>query len=475
MMNKAEQFKTIIKFISSTVLLAMQTLLYGYTWMTYYGSNIWDAPFYRRGNWLVIALYGLLLFLFINTYGGFKIGYLRKLDAIFSQILATLCVNVITYIQICLLDRHFVDVIPFLGFTFIEGIIIAVWANIYQLIYAWLFPPRRMILIYGERPVFGLKDKINSRGDKYNICEMVDINKGLEYVYNKMIGYEAVIIGDIPSQYRNQILKRCFEKSIRTYMLTKISDVILRGSDDIHLFDSPLLLARNSGLSFEQKVIKRLTDVLVSSIMLVIASPVMLVVAFLIRIYDGGTALYKQVRLTQDGREFEVYKFRSMIMEAEKDGVARLSMSGDSRITPIGKFIRATRLDELPQLINIIKGDMSLVGPRPERPEIAAEYSEYMPEFGYRLKVKAGLTGYAQIYGKYNTLPYDKLKLDLMYIQNYSFRLDLKLILMTFKIMFMKDSTEGVADGQLTAATMEAGFGVERKAGTVISDEKKIR
>jgi len=156
-----------------------------------------------------------------------------------------------------------------------------------------------------------------------------------------------------------------------------------------------------------------------------------------------------------DGKEFDVYKFRSMVVDAEKDGVARLAAEGDVRVTSIGKVIRRTRIDELPQLFNILKGEMSLVGPRPERPQIAAEYREYMPEFDYRLKVEGGLTGYAQIYGKYNTTPYDKLKLDLMYIENYSFRMDLKLIMMTLKVLFMKDSTEGIAEGQTTATLEE--------------------
>ena len=260
-----------------------------------------------------------------------------------------------------------------------------------------------------------------------------------------------MIIGDIPSQQRNEIMKYCFEKSIRTYMLPKISDIILRGSDDIHLFDSPLLLARNNGFTFEQRLMKRCLDIVASLILLVVASPIMLVTAAAIKLQDGGDIIHKQTRLTMNGREFCVYKFRSMVMDAEKDGIARLSAEGDVRVTPVGKIIRRTRIDELPQLFNILKGDMSLVGPRPERPQIAEEYRQYMPEFDYRLKVKGGLTGFAQIYGKYNTTPYDKLKLDLMYIENYSFRLDLKLILVTLKVIFMKESTEGVAEGQITA------------------------
>lgn len=449
-MNQREQFKRIIKFLSSVIVIALQMALFWIIWMYYYNNNI-ELPFFRKGNWMMAALYGVLLSFFINTYGGFKIGYLRKGDIIYSQALANICVNAVTYIQICLLDRHFVNALPLLILTFIQSMVIALWANIFQWIYGILFPARKMILVCGERPEFGLKNKMNARDDKYNICEMVNIRYGMDHIYEKINDYEAVIIGDIPSQCRNQIMKFCFEKSIRTYMLPKISDIILRGSDDIHLFDSPLLLARNNGFTFEQKFMKRTTDIIISIFLLVLTSPIMLIVAILIKLYDGGTIVHKQTRLTMAGKEFNVYKFRSMIMNAEKDGIARLAAEGDVRVTPIGKIIRRIRIDELPQLFNILKGEMSLVGPRPERPQIAAEYREYMPEFDYRLKVKGGLTGYAQIYGKYNTTPYDKLKLDLMYIENYSFRLDLKLILMTLKVIFMKDSTEGVAEGQLTA------------------------
>lgn len=449
-MNQREQYKRIIKFLSSMTTVALQMALYWFVWMGYYSSNI-ELPFFRKGNWLMAALYGVLLLFFVHTYGGLKIGYLRKWDIAYSQILAAICVNGITYIQICLLDRHFVNVIPLVVMTCIQSVAIIIWASVFQWFYAELFPPRKMIMVCGDRSSFGLKDKMNAREDKYDICELVNIKSGLDHVYERILDYEAVIIGDIPSQIRNQIMKFCFEKSIRTYMLPKISDIILRGADDIHLFDSPLLLARNSGFTFEQKVMKRAMDIVISFLLLLLTSPVMLVTAVFIKLYDGGSPIHKQTRLTMGGKEFNVYKFRSMIMDAEKDGIARLAAEGDVRVTPIGKVIRRTRIDELPQLFNVLKGEMSLVGPRPERPQIAAEYSEYMPEFHYRLKVKGGLTGFAQIYGKYNTTPYDKLKLDMMYIENYSFRLDLKLIMMTVKILFMRESTEGVAEGQVTA------------------------
>ena len=214
----------------------------------------------------------------------------------------------------------------------------------------------------------------------------MNVKRGMEYVSGRIREYDSVIIGDIPCQARNHILKYCFEHSIRTYILPKISDIMLRGADDINLFDSPLLLARNQGFTFEQKVMKRTMDLILSLIGIIISSPLMLLTAFAILIQDGAPVIHKQTRLTMGGKEFCVYKFRSMIKDAEKDGIARLSAEKDVRVTPVGRVIRRVRLDELPQLFNILKGDMSLVGPRPERPQIAAEYREYMPEFDYRLK-----------------------------------------------------------------------------------------
>lgn len=263
--------------------------------------------------------------------------------------------------------------------------------------------------------------------------------------------YDAVVICDVPSFIRNPILKYCYGQRKRVYMTPKISDILVRSAEDIHLFDTPLIMARNGRMSIEQAFFKRWMDIGIAGVFCIITLPLMAVTALAIKMQDGGPALYRQKRLTYEGREFYVYKFRSMRVDAEKDGVARLASDKDSRITPVGQFIRKVRLDELPQLFNILKGDMSIVGPRPERPEIARQYEAEIPEFAYRLRVKAGLTGYAQIFGKYNTTPYDKLKLDLHYIQNYSLMLDVKLMIQTVKILFMKESTQGIAAGQTTA------------------------
>ncbi len=265
----------------------------------------------------------------------------------------------------------------------------------------------------------------------------------------------AVVIGDITVDERKQIVKYCYGNSIRFYLFPKIGDVILTGAEELHVFDSPILLTREYSLTIEERVIKRTIDIVFSLILIILTSPLMLLTALAVKLYDRGPVLYKQVRCTRNAKEFKIYKFRSMRVDAESDGVARLASKGDSRITPVGKFIRKCRLDELPQLFNILKGEMSFIGPRPERPEIIKQYVEIMPEFAYRMKVKAGLAGFAQVYGKYNTTPYDKLKLDLIYIEKYSLMLDLKLMLLTLKVLLWPDSTEGVEKEQITALKNE--------------------
>lgn len=437
------KYKRLIRLFFTFGITSMLILLYSWTWIGHYNKII-EFPFFRRGNWMMIFLYGVILFLFMSIYGGYKVGYLKKGNLIYSQILAVIFTNIFTYLQIAVLDKHFLNPFYLIKMTILDFLLIIVWTIIYQWFYAKLFPPRKMLLVSGGKSDYHLAEKINSREDKYEICKTINIECGVEYIQHEIMKYDGTIIGDIPSHERNYILKYCYENSIRTYSVPKISDILLKSTVELNLFDSPLLLSRNEGMSIEQLFIKRLIDIVGAIVGLIITAPLFGIIFLLIKITDKGPVFFKQARLTKDNKVFYIYKFRTMIQEAEKDGGPRLAEDGDIRILPIGHFLRRMRLDELPQLFNILIGDMSFVGPRPERPELVREIIDDIPEFLYRTKVKAGLTGYAQIYGKYNTTAYDKLKLDLTYIRNYSFFLDLKLIFMTPKILFMKESTEGV-------------------------------
>ena len=446
-----EQFKRLVLFAFSVLIIAAETYAFWICWIHYYNPRLYSSFFYK-GHLVMILVYVLLTFAMSKVYGAFKIGYLRTTDILFSQTLSMLFVNVVVYLQTCMLSLRLVSVWPMLILTVVDFIIIVIWTFLTKYVYAKLYPPRKMLLVYCDRDPDGLVKKMNKRKDRYNICGSVHIDKGMEYIADLIEDedFEAVLLCDIPGDIRNDLIKYCFARSIRVYLTPKISDVIIEGGDNMHLFDTPLILMRNRGFSIEHKVVKRIMDIIVSLIVLVIFSPILLIVAIAIKLTDGGTIFYKQERLTYNEKVFMLYKFRSMRMDSEKNG-ARLSFKHDDRVTPIGKIIRKIHVDELPQLINILKGEMSFVGPRPERPEIAEQYYKEIPEFRYRLKVKAGLTGYAQIYGKYNTTPYDKLKLDMYYIEHCTVLMDLRLILMTVKILFQKDSTEGVEKEQTTA------------------------
>ena len=299
------------------------------------------------------------------------------------------------------------------------------------------------MMVYGTDSALELEEKMAMRGDKYQITEVISVEEGFEVICEKAKKHQAVLLNDVPAQIRNDILKFCYTNAIRLYTTPKLSDIIISGAEKITTFDTPLVLVKGTGLTFEQRILKRTMDVALCSIAMIAAAPIMLIVAVAIKLEDGGPVFFKQERVTIDGKRFDILKFRSMIVDAEKFGEVIPATDKDPRITKVGNVIRATRIDELPQIINILKGEMSIVGPRPERVEHVEKYQAAIPEFVYRTKVKGGLTGYAQIYGKYNTTPYDKLRLDLTYIEEYSILLDIKLILMTLQIMLRKESTEG--------------------------------
>ena len=450
-MKNYDPYKKTILFVVSLINIMLITAIFAFVWYTYYHKTMYSVRFYRNGNYLIIALYAVILLFFSNMYGGLKIGQLRRAEVMLSQYLSLFLTNFVIYFVISLLAFRLVNPVMLLIMMVIEMAVSSFVNYIIINIYNRVFPPWKILLIYGDRPADNLVNKVETRRDKYAIYDAVNIYDGMDVVARKIKDFQAVIIGDISAVERNDILKYCFANKVRAYVVPKISDIILMGTDRIHIFDTPFMLSKGYTLSVDQLFAKRVLDILLVLPVLVIAAPVMLLTAVVIWLYDRGPVLYKQTRVTRHDREFKIYKFRSMVVNAESDGLAKLAKENDDRITPVGRFIRATRIDELPQLFNILKGDMSFVGPRPERPEIIEEYCKEIPEFKFRTRVKAGLTGYAQVYGKYNTTPYDKLKLDLLYISSYSMWTDIKLILMTVKIVLKKEATEGVDDAWITA------------------------
>lgn len=445
-----------IMFWSKLFIVLLQTGIYGWLWYGHY-KDMMPVKYWERGNWAIIALYGIFIIVFSRAFGALKVGYLKTWDIMYSQMLTIICVNGVTYLQLELINgdwKLFENSEPMFLLCAVDFIIVLCWALFMRWIYAIIYPPHEMLLIYGNISPDAIISKLESRKDKYHVKEKMPLSAGMDNILERILQYDAVLVGDIPVQDRNIFIKYCFEKDIRCYGIPKISDIMIRNSESIDLFDSPLLLFRNNGLTYRQMFVKRAMDIVISFVGIILVSPFMLIIALAIKLYDHGPVFYKQKRQTMGGREFDILKFRSMIVDSEQHG-ARLAKEHDDRITPVGKVIRRLHFDELPQLFNILKGDMAFVGPRPERKEITEEYTKEIPEFPFRLKVKAGLTGYAQVYGQYNTVPYDKLKLDLTYITNYSIWLDIKLIILTVKILFQKEKSEGVDDEQKTALKKE--------------------
>lgn len=385
-----------------------------------------------------------------NIMGALKVGYNRQFNIIISHIITVLFVNFLAYLQLSLIHRAFLPVRQMLVLSTAEICTAIIWTFIVFKFNKVLNPVVDMILVYGDKKAEDLVYKILEREDQYRICESVQYKpesyiagNNLDYVLSQIKKYKSVIVYRLESSVRNDILKFCYENDIEVFLPPRISDVIVRGARELNQFDSPLIVCRNCALSAEQRFFKRLFDIIISVAGIIISLPLMILIAIAIKIEDGGPVIFRQKRITFNERVFYIYKFRSMIINAEKDNKSIPASDNDPRITKVGKIIRKLRFDELPQLFNILKGDMSFVGPRPERVEHHESYTKQIPEFPYRTKVKAGLTGYAQVMGKYNTSPYDKLLLDLEYIQKFSFFFDFRLILLTVKIVFMKESTEG--------------------------------
>lgn len=432
----------------------MMTVSFGICWFYFYSLQIYSS-IEDVGNGIVIFLFCALYIIFAKIYDAFFISQSSISELIFSQILAVLITDGFLFLIMILLKKGIPAILPFIIMFAVQCLIAVLWAYISHRGYFIFYRPKRSVIIYRH------EDRINPLIHEYGLEKQFEIEQTESVTecllhMERLNTYEAVFLTNLHSHERNVILKHCVAHDIEVYVMPRIGDVIMKSAKQIHLLHLPIYQTNGYSPSPEYLLLKRLFDIIASCIAVLFLSPVMLATAFAIKLEDKGPVLYKQRRYTQHGRIFDIYKFRSMKTDAEKDGVARLSTGdADDRVTSVGRVIRKYRIDELPQLFNIIKGDLSICGPRPERPEIAELYEKELPEFRLRLLAKAGLTGYAQVYGKYNTSPYDKLQMDLMYLANPGFWQDLCIMFATLKVLFTPESTEGIQDGSITAMKEE--------------------
>lgn len=422
-------------------------------WWFWNNRNIWPEGYISyRAVAATAILYCIVYWFFAKMYQAHKIGVYRLMELTYFQVLSYGISDIIMLVASIFWFRGISarQILTCFIVLICQIVLITGCIYLFNRIWAVYDEPLRTLVIYGESTYIGIVNKMEALYYRYNLVGCLPDTTPVETIEKMLDSCDRIYLYKVQEEVKKRLILYCNFVGKDIYLSREIDELITMGYDISHAFDTPFIRTSRTLVKWYYGFVKRLFDFVCSGAAILILSPVYIIVALAIKLYDGGPILYSQIRLTEGHREFRIYKFRSMITDAEKNG-ARLASQNDSRITPVGKIIRATRLDELPQLFNILKGDMSIVGPRPERPEIEEEYLRELPEFGLRLRVKAGLTGYAQVFGKYNTTPEDKLKLDLLYIMQRSVLLDLKLILYTVKILFIPESTEGIAEGQTTA------------------------
>ncbi len=430
---------TIMFFLKATVILMLSTSFFG-VWQNWYR----DALFGKRGNYVVAFVYVAALLVFGSVYDAFKVGIYRMHELSYSLSLAALFTNFFTYLILCLIARRMMNPLGMILLLVAQVVIIILMMYLMSHVYFSLYKARRVLAIFEHGNQNDIIKKVQIIRERFQLTKGITTDRGLEAIKREVDGYDTVLICDFDPTMKSEVLKYCYAKNKRIYLLPSSADTILNGSYQVQVFDTPVLFLHNGGLSMEQRIIKRIFDILLSLLGIIVLSPIMLITAIAIKLTSKGPIIFKQKRITRDQNEFCIYKFRSMKV-SDTNEVKKTTVD-DDRVTVVGKIIRPLRIDETPQLFNILFGDMSIVGPRPEMKELVDDYSAKLPEFNLRHKVKAGLTGYAQIYGKYNTTPQNKLNMDLYYIEHYSLLEDVKLIAMTLKILFLRESTEGFSE-----------------------------
>lgn len=437
----------LIKAFEKSLLIFIKIALIIILFVVFFKFYKGESDELRRGlnrvSAIVSSTFIVVCYTMIRVYGGFSIGKKRSREIILSMILAVGITDAFTYVQLCIMEKKVMSILTLFTIFVVHVAVIIVLTKFSNNLFYTINPPKKLLIIHNnEDKLLQLVTKLKFYQNRFKVAKIMRYDE-IE-LHRSIRSANSVMLIDVPTEEKDYICEYCYKRGKEIYFTPHMSDILINNSEHELIDDISLFSFESNGLTIEQRIIKRLFDLVLSSFATIIAAPIMVLEACAIKLEDGGPVFYKQERATQGGKIFSVLKFRTMIVDAEKGEGAVLSTKGDARITKVGAFLRKTRLDELPQLLNIVMGDMSIVGPRPERKSIADEYEKDLPEFSYRLRVKAGLTGYAQILGKYNTTPKDKLVLDLMYIEKYSLKLDLKIMFQTVVVCLTPEKTEGV-------------------------------
>lgn len=439
--NKKETTRFLLNLVDILVL----TIIYILSVYVFY-DNDYEYNYGIRGYIVLGLLYVLIIYIFNDGFGSFELGTKKIMDIFLSQGMSIFIGDVSMFLVMSLIEGHILyKRYPYIIIYLVQLLISLIIVYLNTRYIRESFKPLKALVVYGSESYKATVSKLKIYQQyefeiKKCLSEKEITNKN---IYDILKKYESIICVDVSHSKKKIIAKSAYEKNRFVYDVPSITDVLIKASKVSNLIDTPIFKLNKFGPNRVEAILKRAMDLFGSVLLLIIGSPIMMVCAIIIKAQDGGDILFRQKRLTKDGKVFELVKFRSMIMNAEPDNKMIRAKQDDPRITKFGSFMRRTRIDELPQVFNILKGDMSFVGPRALRIEEYKQNEKDFPEFTYRLKVQAGLTGYAQLYGKYNTTFRDKLLFDVYYVENYSLIEDIKLILMSFFNMFSKDSTQG--------------------------------
>ena len=446
--NRKNVSKRVFSWISRILIVIYNVAILGFVWIKFYYLYAFQKN-RNIGVVVSIAVFALIYDKLARLYRAYKVGQYPVGETFFSQLLAFGIADIVLYVECCLIANRYVSLLPGIMAVMIQCVGTILWATLAKRFYMNYVKVPDTLIIYGSRDVYDFEKKLLKKYNHlFHIVEHISSEDSIEALLNAINRCETILLYEVGYGRRTALMTYCINEKKTFYITPRISDIVIEGFKNRHMIDTPLLKYEYQNRSTNGLFAKRLMDILLSLLGLIFFSPIMLLTAMAIKMEDGGKIFFQQERYTKDWKKFKICKFRSMIMEAEREG-ALLCRQNDERITKVGKIIRRFRIDELPQLFNVLKGDMSIVGPRPERVENFEEYVRQIPEFAYRLRVKGGLTGYAQIYGKYNTSAYDKLKLDLMYIENQGLFMDLRIIMLTLKMVFLPDSTEGFTEDKI--------------------------
>ena len=386
------------------------------------------------------------------VYGGFDVGRKKSKPVISAMIAGTVITDAVTYLQLEIMNVNEhnnatlklwgPDLLLLLLCILIQTVIIILFVRFGNQLYFHFHPPRSCLIILGSP---SQEEDIRAKISRYRLQWRVDdaVLYNVPDLMQRIDRADVVFIGQVPEDVKFPLLKMCYDDRKDVMSKAQLQDIMLCNARPTVVDDAAFLAMEYNKTTIFQRAIKRVSDIVISLLAMVLFSPFILIISIMIRLEDGGPVIFRQARLTADGRTFTIRKFRTMVPQSGTEEVQTSITVDDPRITRVGAFLRRFRLDEIPQFFNILIGDMSLVGPRPEMMANVARYKMELPAFIYREKMKAGLTGYAQIEGRYNTSAEDKLMLDMMYIESFSIWLDVKLLLRTFTVLARKDSTQG--------------------------------